>query len=257
MTPEEVGRIQWTFGSDILMPLDECVKHPVEKAYLEKSLALTNAWAEKSKAEWLKMQKENGKPKQGILFGIVQGGTDRVLRKRAAMELSEMAFPGYAIGGLSVGEPNELMYETLAATLPGLPVEKPRYLMGVGMPLDLFEAVSQGVDMFDCVVPTRNGRNATVFTPGGKLLLRGASYTKDFRPIDEKCPCYACRTYSRAYIRHLFNTEEYLAGRLASLHNLTFFIQLLASMRQAIGEGRFTEFRRDFERNFSKGEKNG
>lgn len=124
--------------------------------------------------------------------------------------------------------------------------------MGVGLPMDLFEAVSQGVDMFDCVVPTRNGRNATVFTPDGKLLMRGASYTRDFRPIDENCPCYACQTYSRAYIRHLFNSEEYLAGRLASLHNLTFFIQLLDSMRRAIEEDRFIEFRREFESKFNR-----
>ena len=162
-----------------------------------------------------------------------------------------MDFPGYSIGGLSVGEPSEVMYETLAATLPELPEEKPRYLMGVGLPMDLFEAVSQGVDMFDCVVPTRNGRNATVFTPGGKLLLRGASYIRDFRPIDDQCPCYTCRNFTRAYIRHLFNAEEYLAGRLASLHNLTFFIQLLRSMRRAIEEGRFLELRREFELKFN------
>ena len=255
LTPEGVVRVQWSFGSDILMPLDECVKFPCEEAYVEKSLELTNAWARKSKAHWLKLREENPKPFPGILFGIVQGGMSKELRKRAAAELSEMDFPGYSIGGLSVGEPNEQMYEVLGATVPELPVDKPRYLMGVGMPLDLFEAVSQGIDMFDCVVPTRNGRNATVFTPKGTLLLRGASYTKDFRPIDDQCRCYTCRTYSRAYLRHLFNAEEYLAGRLASLHNLTFFIQLLASMREAIQEDRFQEFRRDFERGFIK-EKN-
>ena len=167
----------------------------------------------------------------------------------------DIDFPGYSIGGLSVGEPNELMYEVLSQTLPELPEDKPRYLMGVGLPMDLFEAVSQGVDMFDCVVPTRNGRNATVFTPSGKLLMRGASYTRDFRPIDEHCPCYTCKTYSRAYIRHLFNSEEYLAGRLASLHNLTFFIQLLDSMRRAIEEDRFSELRREFELKFNSKEK--
>ncbi len=254
LTPEEVIRLQGTFGSDLMMPLDECVKYPCEKAYVEKSLELTNTWAKKSKDCWLKMREENPGSFPGILFGIVQGGTDKDLRKRAAVELSEMDFPGYSIGGLSVGEPNELVVETLAATTPELPADKPRYLMGVGMPLDLFEAVSQGIDMFDCVVPTRNGRNATVFTPKGKLLIGGASYTKDFRPIDDQCRCYACRTYSRAYLRHLFNAEEYLAGRLASLHNLTFFIQLLASMREAIQEDRFQEFRRDFERNYRQGD---
>ena len=244
LTPADVIRIQHTLGSDILMPLDECVKYPSERDYTEKSVELTTEWAGRSKKAWEAL-KGAGAP---LLFGIVQGGIFKELRKRSALDLAEMNFPGYSIGGLSVGEPAELMYETLDATLPHLPNEKPRYLMGVGLPQDLFEAVSQGVDMFDCVVPTRNGRNATVFTAGGKLLLRGATYTRDFSPIDEKCPCYTCRTYSRAYLRHLFNAEEHLAGRLASLHNLTFFIQLLDSIRNAIREGRFTEFRREFER---------
>lgn len=264
LTPEDVIRIQESFGSDILMPLDECVKYPSEKEYTEKSVALTTEWAKRSKEAWVKLNRvgarsprpmgngTTGGETPPLLFGIVQGGVYKDLRKRSAMDLAEMDFPGYSIGGLSVGEPPELMYETLAVTLPHLPEEKPRYLMGVGLPQDLFEAVSQGVDLFDCVVPTRNGRNATVFTPDGKLLLRGAAYTRDFSPIDEKCPCYACRTYSRAYIRHLFNAEEYLAGRLASLHNLTFFIQLLDSMRSAIEEGRFSEFRMEFERRWMK-----
>ena len=247
LTPEDVVRIQTTFGSDILMPLDECVKYPAERAYTEESVTLTTKWAKKSKEAWLKSGR-------GILFGIVQGGVYKDLRKKSAEDLLELDFPGYSIGGLSVGEPNELMYEILDATLPLLPKSKPRYLMGVGLPLDLFEAVSQGVDMFDCVVPTRNGRNATVFTRFGKLLMRGASYTRDFRPIEEGCPCYTCRTYTRAYIRHLFNSEEYLAGRLASLHNLTFFIQLLESMRRAIEEDRFLEFRQEFERDFNNKE---
>lgn len=250
LTPEEVIRIQAGFGSDILMPLDECVKYPSEREYTEKSAALTTEWAKRSKEAWVRgVETERA---ASLLFGIVQGGVFKDLRKRSALELAEIDFPGYSIGGLSVGEPAELMYEMLDATLPHLPEEKPRYLMGVGLPQDLFEAVSQGVDLFDCVVPTRNGRNATVFTPGGKLLLRGAAYTRDFSPIDEKCPCYACRTYSRAYLRHLFNAEEHLAGRLASLHNLTFFIQLLDSMRNAIEEGRFLEFRREFERRLMK-----
>ncbi|PIU40678.1 MAG: tRNA guanosine(34) transglycosylase Tgt [Candidatus Omnitrophica bacterium CG07_land_8_20_14_0_80_50_8] len=251
LTPEDVVRIQQSFGSDILMPLDECVKYPSEKSVIEKSSVLTREWAQKSKAARLHGRTTFG---GGLLFGIVQGGTYPDLRKRAARELLDIDFPGYSIGGLSVGEPNELMYEILNETLPELPQDKPRYLMGVGMPMDLFEAVSQGVDMFDCVVPTRNGRNATVFTSTGKLLMRGSSYIRDFRPIDEHCPCYTCRTYSRAYIRHLFNAEEYLAGRLASLHNLTFFIQLLDSMRHAIEVDRFLEFRREFELKFnSKG----
>ena len=246
LSPEDVIRIQETLGSDVMMPLDECLKYPSERGETEKSLVLTRNWAERSKKTW---------SRKNLLFGIVQGGTFGDLRKRAAREMVEIDFPGYSIGGLSVGEPSDVMYETLNETMPELPVEKPRYLMGVGLPMDLFEAVSQGVDMFDCVVPTRNARHATVFTRNGKLLLRGASYDRDFRPIDDQCPCYACRTYTRAYLSHLFGAEEHLGGRLASLHNLTFFIQLLESMRRAIEEDRFSEFRRDFERNFNSKEK--
>ncbi len=254
LTPEGVIRIQKSLGSDILMPLDECVKYPAEREYVEKSVELTTEWARRSKGEWARTTSgiQGSDP---MLFGIVQGGVYEDFRKKSAAQLVEMDFPGYSIGGLSVGEPNSLMYEVLNYTVPELPKNKPRYLMGVGLPLDLFEAVSQGVDMFDCVVPTRNGRNATTFAPSGRLLLRGASYVKDFRPIDEHCPCYTCRTYSRAYLRHLFSAKEYLAGRLASLHNLTFFIQLLDSMRRAIEENRFSEFRREFEGNFLKGER--
>ena len=244
LTPEDVIRIQISLGSDILMPLDECVKYPSEKQDVKKSVELTTEWARRSRLAW-----DTRTP--SLLFGIVQGGVYKDLRKKSREDLIEMNFPGYAIGGLSVGEPSERMYEILSDTAPALPENKPRYLMGVGLPLDLFEAVAQGVDMFDCVVPTRNGRNATVFTPTGRLLLRGASYTRDFRPIDENCPCQACRQYSRAYLRHLFNAGELLAGRLASLHNLTFFIQLLDSMREAIAENRFLEFRARFENRFN------
>ena len=251
LTPERVVQIQSDLGSDILMPLDECLKYPCEKSDTEKSMAITHDWAARSKKEWEKSGKKSVHGHESCLFGIIQGGTYADLRKQSARFLADLDFPGYSIGGLSVGEPNPLMVEMLSATLPLVPENKPHYLMGVGLPMDLFEAVSQGVDMFDCVVPTRNGRNATVFTSSGKLLLRGASYTRDFRPVDDTCPCYACRTHTRAYIRHLFNTEEYLAGRLASLHNLTFLIQLVDFMRQAIEEDRFTEFRRDFESRFN------
>ena len=254
LSPADVIRIQMTLGSDILMPLDECVKYPAERNYTEKSVALTSKWARQSKEAWKSTPGvELGLHSRGgsLLFGIVQGGFYKDLRKKSAKELVDMDFPGYAVGGVSVGEPNELMHEILSETLPELPEDKPRYLMGVGFPMDLFEAVSQGVDLFDCVVPTRNGRNATVFTPNGKLLMRGASYTRDFAPIDEKCPCYTCRHHTRAYLRHLFNSGEHLAGRLASLHNLTFFIQLLASMGRAIQGGRFIEFRKEFESSFN------
>ena len=252
LSPADVIGIQTSLGSDVIMPLDECVKYPAEKDYTEKSVTLTTEWARQSRAAWVKANEAKAEEKKSILFGIVQGGAHKELRRRSARELVELNFPGYSIGGLSVGEPSEVMYEVLNYIVAELPEEKPRYLMGVGYPRDLFEAVSQGVDMFDCVVPTRNGRNATVFTRQGKLLMRGASYIRDFRPMEEGCPCYACRNHTRAYIRHLFNSDEYLAGRLASLHNLTFFIQLLASMRRAIEEGRFFEFRQEFERNYKE-----
>ena len=249
-SPEKVVEIQRSFGSDILMPLDECLPYPSEKSVVEKSLPLTLDWAKRSREAWTSAGKVDRYGVPCTLFGIVQGGTYADMRKRAAREMVELDLPGYSIGGLSVGEPSASMYETLAATTPELPENKPRYLMGVGLPHDLFEAVSQGVDMFDCVVPTRNGRNATVFTRFGKLHLRGAAYARDPRPMEEGCPCYACKNHSRSYLRHLFNAEEHLGGRLASLHNLTFFIQLLDNMRRAILENRFGEFRREFERDY-------
>ncbi len=252
LSPEDVIRVEHTLGSDIIMPLDECVKYPSEHDYVKKSLKITHDWARRSKVAWEAAGCRNDYGLSSILFGIVQGGVYHDLREESAKALVDIDFPGYSIGGLSVGEPSQAMYETLAATLPHLPEDKPHYLMGVGFPLDLFEAVSQGVDMFDCVVPTRNGRNATVFTRYGKLLLRGASYIRDFGPIEEGCACYTCKNHTRAYLRHLFNADEYLAGRLASLHNLTFFIQLLASMRRAIEEDRFVAFRREFESDYNR-----
>jgi queuine tRNA-ribosyltransferase len=250
-SPEKVVEIQRTFGSDILMPLDECLAHPAEKSAVEKSLVVTLDWARRSREAWNAAGRVDRYGAPCALFGIVQGGTYADLRRVAARQMVELDLPGYAIGGLSVGEPTAEMYESLAATVPELPEDKPRYLMGVGLPLDLFEAVGRGVDMFDCVVPTRNGRNATVFTRFGKLHLRGASHARDSRPIEEGCPCYACRNHTRAYLRHLFNAEEHLGGRLASLHNLTFFIQLLDNMRRAILENRFEEYRRAFERDYA------
>ena len=252
LSPESVVQTQHALGSDILMPLDECLPHPSEEKEVERSIELTLDWAKRSREEWEKSGRKNEHGFETRLFGIVQGGMYPRLREKSAKDLVRLDFPGYSIGGLSVGEPNPIMYQILESVMPILPAEKPRYLMGVGMPLDLFEAVSQGVDMFDCVVPTRNGRNATVFTRQGKLLLRGASYTRDFRPIEEGCACYTCQNHTRAYLRHLFNTGEYLAGRLASLHNLTFFIQLLKSMREAIVNDRFTAFRNEFEKSYKE-----
>lgn len=252
LTPEDVVRLQTSFGSDILMPLDECVKYPATYEDVARSLVLTHDWAARSKAAWLERVARG--ECRGNLFAIVQGGVYADLRRRSAEELVPLDLPGYAIGGLSVGEPNPEMYETLAATLPYLPRQKPRYLMGVGMPEDLFEAVGQGIDMFDCVVPTRSGRHGTVYTPDGKLVLRNAWLARDHRPIDEECGCYTCKHHTRAYLRHLFAAEEHLSGRLASLHNLAFFIKLLESMRQAILEDRFDGFRRDFLGRYRAGE---
>jgi queuine tRNA-ribosyltransferase len=251
LTPRRVVEIQESLGSDILMSLDECVKYPAERKYVEESVQLTQKWAEECAKAWKETQDPRPEKDRSLLFGIVQGGGYADLRKRSAEGLVALDLPGYSIGGLSVGEPSEVHYGILKETLPSLPKNKPRYLMGVGLVADLFEAVSQGVDMFDCVVPTRNGRHGTVFTKDGKMLLRDSAYARDFRPLEEDCPCTACRHYTRAYLRHLFNAQEYLGGRLASLHNITFFIQLLDSMRRAIEEGRFSEYRREFESRFN------
>ncbi len=253
LRPEDIVRIQSVLGSDIMMVLDECLPYPSEEEAVKRSLPITHDWAARCLKEWKRRGRQDEYGVANQLFAIVQGGAYKEQRLASARHLVGLDFPGYAIGGLSVGEPSQVMYDVLSYTVPELPLNKPRYLMGVGLVPDLFEAVSLGVDMFDCVVPTRNGRNATVFSRTGKMLLRGATHARIFdSPIDDKCPCYTCRTHSRAYLRHLFNADEYLAGRLASLHNLTFFIQLLDSMRQAIEQDRFTEFRREFMANYNE-----
>ena len=252
LSPEDVVQAQLDLGSDVMMVLDECIPYPSSRDYVENSLKTTLDWARRSK-EYFKNQllktvnlRTNPYTLSPKLFGIVQGGTYMDLRKRCAEELIEIGFDGYAIGGVSVGEPEELIYETTKFTAALLPENLPRYLMGVGMPPNLLEAVSMGMDMFDCVVPTRNGRNGQAFTWKGDLQLRNAQYKKDFSPIDEKCDCYACKNYTRAYIRHLFNTEEILGLRLVSLHNLSFYANLMKEIRRAIAENRFEEFKKQF-----------
>jgi len=252
LSPEDVVQAQLDLGSDVMMVLDECIPYPSSRDYVENSLKTTLDWARRSK-EYFKNQllktvnlHTNPYTLSPKLFGIVQGGTYMDLRKRCAEELIEIGFDGYAIGGVSVGEPEELIYETTKFTAALLPENLPRYLMGVGMPPNLLEAVSMGMDMFDCVVPTRNGRNGQAFTWKGDLQLRNAQYKKDFSPIDEKCDCYACKNYTRAYIRHLFNTEEILGLRLVSLHNLSFYANLMKEIRRAIAENRFEEFKKQF-----------
>ncbi len=241
LTPEKVIELQQTFGSDIMMPLDEPVSYPCSKAKAEEALKRTLDWAKRSK--------EVSKGEQ-FLFGIVQGSSYLDLRKRAVEELGNIGFDGYAIGGISVGEPEDLIYEITEYTAALLPEDKPRYLMGVGTPLDILEVVSAGVDMFDCVMPTRNGRNGTAFTKTGKLLLRNAKFTKDFKAIDEDCGCYACKNYTRSYIRHLFNTGELLGMRLVSLHNIYFYDMLVKDCRDAISKNSFSEYKMKFEKTY-------
>lgn len=250
-SPEKVIEIQAVLGSDILMPLDECVSYPAERDYVARSLELTHLWARRSKEAWEVATSHS----KGQLFGIVQGGIYPDLRRQSAQALVELFFDGYAIGGLSVGEPQALMLETLSAVCPLLPKEKPRYLMGVGTPLDLLETVALGCDLFDCVLPTRNGRNGTVFTRDGKMILRNQEFKDDQKPIDGECRCYTCIHHTRAYLRHLFQSEEMLGLRLASLHNLFFYIELLDQARKALQQRNFVSFKKDFINRYHQGDK--
>jgi len=238
-TPEKVIEIQNALGSDIIMSFDECAPYPADYDYVKKSMELTIKWAERGKKAHKNTEKQ-------ALFGIVQGGIYEDLRKECAQRLVEMDFPGYSIGGLSVGEPKNVMYDIVDLTTEYLPENKPRYLMGVGSPDDLIEGVIRGVDMFDCVLPTRIARNGTVFTSKGKLIVRDAPYAEDFSPLDEECDCYTCKNYSRAYIRHLFKANEILAARLATIHNLYFLIKLMERIREAIRQDRLLEFKKQF-----------
>jgi queuine tRNA-ribosyltransferase len=224
------------------MPLDDCIEYPATYEMAKTSMERTTAWAKRAKSEYLRLNC----PEKQALFGIVQGSTYKDLRKVSLGQLIELDFSGYAIGGLSVGEPEDLRYNILSFTAQNLPVEKPRYVMGIGMPEDILEAVSSGVDMFDCVIPTRYGRNGSVFTSEGKLVIRNADYKSDLRPLDSECSCYTCQNFSRAYLRHLFNSKELLGLRLASLHNIHFFIDFVRRIRESIQQGRFLEFKTDF-----------
>jgi len=245
LTPEDIVNWQLLLGSDIMMPLDECLGYPVGKEYARSSLNLTRDWAERSKLVYEeKLRQQPDCP--SVLFGIVQGAQFPDLRQEAAHQLVELDFAGYAIGGLSVGEPRQITWECLEAVTEILPEDRPRYFMGLGEPGDILEAVDRGVDMFDCVLPTRNGRNGQAFTRQGKLNIKNAGYKSDFQPIEKNCPCPVCRKYSRAYINHLFNSGELLALRLLSLHNLYFMRQLLEDIRRAIAAGDWPRFKADF-----------
>jgi queuine tRNA-ribosyltransferase len=236
-TPESVVQSEENLGADIIMCLDECAE-PLNRPYIEKALERTHAWAARCKAAQ--------KRKDQALFGIVQGGIFRDLRLESAATLSALDFPGYAVGGLSVGETKEQMYETLDYTLPALPGDKPRYLMGVGAPEDVVEGVARGIDIFDCVLPTRVARNGGLFTRQGRMNLRNSRYEADPLPIEPGCDCYACRNFSRAYIRHLHKAEEILGLHLATLHNIRFMIRLMNEIRAAILDGTFAEYRERF-----------
>ncbi len=244
LTPERVIEIEEALGSDIAMVLDECPPYTQDRKQIKNSLDLTVKWARRSKdAHRLPGQ---------ALFGIIQGGTFEDLRKESLEKTVEIGFHGYALGGFFVGESREETFQILDRLCPEMPSERPRYLMGAGTPLELFEAVSCGVDMFDCVNPTRYGRNGSAFTRKGLVVIRNGKYNRDFEPIEEGCPCYTCQNFSRSYLRHLFNCEEMLGPQLVSLHNVSFFLELMKQIREEIEKGNFSHFRKDFESQFDR-----
>ena len=238
LSPEISIRAQEDLGSDIAMAFDECIPYPADYEYARKSTERTTRWAKRC-------IKAHQRTDRGI-FGIIQGGMYKDLRKQSAMEISSLPFDGVAVGGLSVGEPHDLMYDILEETTQWMPKGKARYLMGVGTPDCLVEGVARGVDMFDCVFPTRVARNGMAMIHTGRMNMKNKQYERDFRPIEESCGCYTCRNYTRAYIRHLYKSEELLAFRLVTIHNLYFLLQFMRDMREAIVQGNFSEFREHF-----------
>jgi queuine tRNA-ribosyltransferase len=245
-SPEKVMEIQAGLGADIIMAFDECVPYPAEEEYVRVAAERTLRWAERCRTHLAELGPDLAAPWPQALFGIVQGGMYRHLRDWSARGTVALDFPGYAIGGLSVGEPKALMYEMLDCVLEHLPEDRPRYLMGVGYPENMIEAVRCGVDMFDCVVPTRYARNGTVFTNRGRVPVKNAPYAEDFGPLDEECDCAVCRNFTRAYVRHLIHTGEVLGIRLTSYHNVCFMTRLIGRMRQAIREGDFERWAAGF-----------
>ena len=240
LTPELSIAIQEALGADIMMAFDECIPHPATRAYVAESTARSSRWAARCKAART--------DQRAALFGIVQGGMEQDLRQQSAADLLEIGFDGYALGGLSVGESADVMYQVMDWSLPLLPQDRPRYVMGVGTPENLVEAVSRGADMFDCVMPTRNARNGVLFTSFGKISIKQARFIEDQMPIDPECSCYVCRNYSRAYLRHLYQSNEILASVLNTTHNLYYYLHLMQGMRDAIAAGRFPAFRAEFHR---------
>ena len=238
LDPVGAIRIQQDLGADIVMAFDECIPYPCEKTYAEQSTKKTLRWLKECQ---LAMANENQ-----ALFGIVQGSVFEDLRAMCASEMRKLDLPGYAIGGVSVGEGLELLKKVVSWTVPHLPENRPRYLMGVGLPEDILEGVERGIDMFDCVIPTRYARSATLFTRRGRIRLTGKNYKRDFFPIDPSCACYTCRHFSRAYIHHLFVANEVLSAVLSAIHNVTFYVAMMAEIRQAIGNGKFMDYKGKF-----------
>jgi queuine tRNA-ribosyltransferase len=246
-TPQKVLDIQYNLKSDIMMVLDDLIALPAQTDRIKLSIERTTAWAKKS-IEYHKEQQSKGVGVDQNIFAIVQGGIDKEFRKLSATQLTEFEFDGFAIGGLSVGEANIDMYETVEFTTKFLPQNRPRYLMGVGRPEDLIENIDRGIDMFDCVMPTRNARNGTLFTSFGKLNIKGAKHKLSDEPIDGKCSCYTCKNYSKGYLNHLFRSHELTYFRLASLHNLHYYLTLMTEAREAILQNNFKKFKREFYR---------
>ncbi|MCB2181655.1 MAG: tRNA guanosine(34) transglycosylase Tgt [Desulfobulbaceae bacterium] len=238
LCPEDAIAVQEALGSDIMMCLDTCIPYPATKQETKEATELTARWAKRCRTAH--------KQRQQLLFGIVQGGMYPEMRAQAVDEIVEIGFDGYALGGLSVGEPREMMYDMTSSTAALLPAESAKYVMGVGTPEDLVECVYRGIDMFDCVMPTRNARNGMLFTSKGRLVIKNARYYNDHQPVDEKCDCYTCRNYSRAYLRHLYMAREIMASHLNTIHNLHYFVHLMDDIRRAITEDRFEKFREEF-----------
>ena len=245
ISPEKSMEIQNALGSDIMMAFDECAPYPAEREYIIPSMERTHRWLERCKAYHKNTEKQS-------LFGIMQGGMYHDLRKQSAKAIVDLDLPGYAIGGLSVGEPKKLFLEILGGCVDYLPDNKPRYIMGVGTPDYLFEGVEQGVDMFDCVLPTRIARHGMAMTSHGRLNIKNARFERDFTPLDPECDCYTCRNYSRAYLRHLFKADEMLSAMLLSNHNLHFLVNMMKNIRRAIEEDRFLEYKEEFYRKYGR-----
>ena len=254
-TPESAVEHQAALGADFIMSFDYCTGYPCERKDAEKAVELTSIWARRGRTVYGARFEMNGYER--ALFGIIQGSVYADLRDRSLADILALDFPGYAIGGLSVGEEQPRTWEIAARTAAALPADRPRYLMGMGTPPDLVEGVARGIDMFDCVMPTRNARNGTVFTTRGKLVLKNAVHAKDPAPIDEECACYTCRNFSRSYLRHLFNAREILGPVLATYHSLYYYCQLMREMRAAIERGEFSRWRAGFIDRYAPGEPNG